>query len=107
MFVALDKYEDKGHFFLTKGRNLKDVWNAPADKSGVYLVYALKKGRIELVYIGRSGMLMPDGHVSVVKSGLGGLKERIVNGQHLDKVAARIAWPAQIRTEKIEALDIY
>jgi len=55
MFDELLKYKQTDHFFFKSTDNLREICNAPTDKSGVYMVYALKNGRIELIYIGRSG----------------------------------------------------
>jgi len=107
MFDELSKYKQKDHFFLTSKDDLKKECNAPTDKSGVYLVYALKNGRIELVYIGRSGKIRKDGTMKIRKSGLGGLKDRIVNGHQFGNVPRRVSWIKQIEKENIEALDIY
>ena len=54
MFDGLNKYKSD-HFFLNLNDNLMLVCNAPTDKSGVYIVYALAKGKIDLIYVGRSG----------------------------------------------------
>lgn len=86
---------------------MDEVCNAPTDKSGVYLVYALKSGKIELVYIGRSGKIEKDGSMFIRKAGRGGLKDRLVNGHQFSKIPGRISWPAQMEKENIEALDIY
>jgi hypothetical protein len=107
MFDELDSYKDWGHFFLKSGDKLKTVCNAPSDKSGVYVVYALKKGRIELVYIGSSGKMNKDGTMFVRKSGLGGIKDRLVNGHQFGKMPRRISWPYMLEIENIEALDVY
>ncbi len=107
MFRELDKYEQNDHFFFRPIDDLSKVCNAPTDKSGVYIVYALKNGRIELIYIGRSGKLNKDGSMFVRKAGLGGIKDRIVNGHQFGKIPRRISWVNQTRLEKIEALDIY
>ena len=55
MFDELNKYEDNDHFFFEANNELATVCNAPTDKVGVYLVYALERGKINLVYIGMSG----------------------------------------------------
>ncbi|AYL93999.1 hypothetical protein [Mucilaginibacter celer] len=107
MFDELNRYKDNGHFFFTSKVKLSEVCNAPSNKSGVYLVYALAKGRIELIYIGRSGKRGSDGLVSVRRAGLGGIKDRIVNGHQFGKVARKNSWPSQILIEDIEALDVY
>lgn len=107
MFDELKPYKETDHFFFTTDKNLKEVCNAPSDKSGVYIVFALKNGRIELVYIGRSGKLNKDQTMFVRKAGLGGIKDRIVNGHQFGKVPRRISWPYVMEIEKIEALDVY
>lgn len=107
MFDELTKYKNNGHFFLGATDRLSKVCNAPANKSGVYLVYALAKGNIELIYVGRSGKKGSDGLVSIRKAGLGGIKDRIVNGHQFGKIPRYNSWPSQMLIEDIEALDIY
>jgi hypothetical protein len=106
MFDELDKYEQNDHFFFKPTDNLNSVCNAPTDKSGVYIIYQLKNGRIELIYIGRSGEIKPDGALFIRKTGLGGLKDRLVNGKQFGE-PRRNAWKTIMNYEKIEALDIY
>ena len=106
MFDELNKYTGN-HFFLQLTDKLMQVCNAPADKSGVYVVYALAKGKIDLVYIGRSGKKGADGNIQTRIAGCGGIKDRIVNGKHFNGVARRNSWPQQMRLENIEALDVY
>lgn len=107
MFDELNKYKNNNHFFFGRKQRLDEVCNAPTDKSGVYLVYALKSGKIELVYIGSSGKIEKGGSMFIPEAGLGGLKDTIVNGHQFGKFARRISWPAQMEMENIEALDIY
>lgn len=107
MFDELKKYNQNDHFFFKPIDNLGQVCNAPTDKSGVYIVYALKGGRIELIYIGRSGKVEKDGSIFIRKAGLGGIKDRIVNGHQFGKTPRKISWPKQILKENIEALDVY
>ena len=106
MFDELTKYKDTDHFFFTPTDNLGQVCNAPTNKCGVYVIYALKKGRIELIYIGRSGKVKSDGTLFIRKAGLGGLKDRLVNGKQFG-APRRNSWKQQMFLEKIEALDIY
>ncbi len=106
MFDELEKYKNRDHFFFTPNDNLLKVCNAPMDKGGVYLIYALKDGRIELVYIGRSGEIKQDGSLFIRKAGIGGLKDRLVNGKQFGDVR-RISWKKRMIEERIEALDIY
>lgn len=107
MFDELSKYEQNDHFFLKPQDNLRDVCNAPTNSSGIYIVYSLKKGKTELIYIGRSGKIDSNGSMFIRKAGLGGIKDRIVNGHQFGKIPRRISWITQIKKENIEALDIY
>jgi hypothetical protein len=107
MFDELSKYKTTDHFFFTEKDNLGQVCNAPTDQSGVYIVYALKNGKIELIYIGCSGKLDEDGSIRTRKAGLGGIKDRLVNGHQFGKRPRRISWPNQMKIENIEVLDVY
>ncbi len=107
MLDELGKYKEKGHFFYQANEALAMACNAPTDKSGIYVVYALKDGKIELIYIGRSGKKEPDGKIFVRTAGLGGIKDRIVNGHQFGKTPRYLSWPRQMKMEKIEALDVY
>ena len=106
MFDELSKYDHSDHFFFSPADNLGQVCNAPTDKSGLYIIYALKNGRIELIYIGRSGEVKSDGSLFIRKAGLGGLKDRLVNGKQFGS-PRRNSWKAQMLAEKIEAIDVY
>lgn len=106
MFDELNKYKQNNHFFFKPTDNLNSVCNAPNDKSGVYIIYALKGGKIELIYIGRSGEVKQDGTLFIRKAGLGGLKDRLVNGKQFGE-PRRNSWKTVMNYEKIEALDIY
>jgi len=103
MFDELNNYKDNDHFFFSSHESLAEKCNAPINKSGVYLIYALAKGRIELVYIGSSGKIQNNGKL---KSREGGLFDRIVNGKQFGE-ARNKSWPKKLDTEQIEALDIY
>ena len=106
MFDELRKYKETNHFFFKATDSLEQVCNAPTDKSGVYVIYALGDGQVELIYIGRSGEIKQDGKLFIRKAGLGGLKDRLVNGKQFG-IARRNSWKVQMIEEKIEALDIY
>ena len=58
MFDELNKYTNNGHFFFEPDNQLSKVSNAPKDFKGIYLIYALERGRINLVYIGSE---LPEG----------------------------------------------
>lgn len=103
---GLNKYTQANHFLFRPTDNLKEVCNAPTSRSGVYLIYALKGHQIELIYIGRSGEVKKDGSLFIRKAGLGGLKDRLVNGKQFGQ-PRRNSWKSQMVIENIEALDIH
>jgi hypothetical protein len=106
MFDELTKYKHTNHFFYSPLDKLSKVCNAPANKSGVYIIYALKGGQIELIYIGRSGELKSDGSLFIRKAGIGGLKDRLVNGKQFG-APRRNSWKQRMLLEGIEVLDVY
>jgi hypothetical protein len=106
IFDELNKYKDNGHFFFNPAVDLMSVCNAPADKAGVYIIYALKSGKIELVYIGSSGEITSDGKLPISTSGIGRLKDELVNGKQFGE-PRRSSWKTIMNYENIEALDIY
>ena len=103
MFDELNKYKANGHFFFSESDELKNVCNAPKNGIGVYIVYALKDGKIELIYIGSSGKILQNGHKKVR---VGGMCDRLINGKQFDDARKR-SWKKKIIEENIEALDIY
>lgn len=104
MFDELEIYKNNDHFFFTAKADLEKVCNAPKKSSGVYIIYELKNGRVELVYIGSSGTIQNDG---TVKHRDGGLFDRIVNGHQFGTISRSKSWKKKLADEKIEALDIY
>ena len=103
MLDQLEKYASQGHFFFSQEDELQEVCNAPKNGMGVYIIYALKNGRIELVYIGSSGEINQNG---TAKSRIGGIFDRLVNGKQFDE-PRRKSWKQKLISEKIDALDIY
>jgi len=103
LFDEDSRYKINNHFFFSNEDDLAKVCNAPKDGSGVYIIYALARGKIELVYIGSSGKMQHDGRM---KSRKGGLYDRIVNGKQFGE-ARKIAWAKKLEKENIDALDIY
>jgi len=88
MFDELSNYKENDHFFLKSEDDLKTSCNAPS-KNGVFLIFSLNKGRIELVYIGCTDN----------SSELHGLKDHINSKGKFLK--------AKIKAEGADALDIY
>lgn len=103
MFPELAKYTTKGHFVFHVTDRLSDVCNAPADKSGVYLVYGKRKNKPELLYVGISGGRGANGKILPRK---GGIRDRILNSKQFGD-RRKITWPAKMKEQEIEVLDIY
>ena len=103
MFDELKEYKSTDHFFFDGDEPLGKVCNAPKNGSGVYVVYALTKGKIKVIYIGSSGKMQKNGKM---KHHTGGLYDRIVNGKQFDK-PRRVSWLEKLTDDQIDALDIY
>ncbi len=106
MFEILNKYNHKGQFEYRPTDDLKTVCNAPTDKSGVYVVWSINNGESKLLYIGRSGK--KEGGVIVHrKCGLGGIKDRLVNGHQFGKLPRRRIWPEKMKELGISTLSVF
>lgn len=106
MFDLLNKYSNKGSFEFKSTDSLSNICNAPTHKSGVYIVVAYRGDNKELIYIGRSGKKV-DGVIVHRKAGLGGIKDRIVNGHQFGKVARKNSWPIEMKLNKVDYLLVY
>ena len=54
--------------------------------------------------VGSTGTVQNDG---TLKSKNGGLYDKIVNGHQFAKTGRKYSWPAQMKTENIETLEVY
>lgn len=104
MFDEVRKYKNNDHFFFSKNSNLEEVCNAPKDKKGVFTIYELKNGRVNLVFIGSSGRIKNNGTIS---PSLSGLYDTIVNGHQFGNIPRKKSWNEKLINEDIDALDIY
>jgi len=100
MFNELHKYKKNGHFFFSKGDNLKEVSSDVPNLPGVYYILKLANGKIDLVYIGKSGTIKNTGSFKQQ-----GLQKRINNT--FDNVKRQAFFEEKIINENIDALDIY
>jgi hypothetical protein len=107
MFDELEKYSRNGNFFLQATDRLEEVCNAPRDHFGVFLVYALRKGKVELVYVGKSGFHVTGAKAVLDTSMHDGLRENLIEGLHFDETKRKNCWPVQMLIEDIEALHIH
>lgn len=100
MFDLLNKYTNNGHFFFQKGDVLKVQSQEVPELPGVYYILRLAHGKVELVYIGKSGTMLQNGQF---KNQL--LKKRINNKQ--EGIKRQQYFEQKIEQENIDALDIY
>ena len=107
MFDELQKYNTSGNFFFQATDSLADVCNAPSDQYGVFLVYALQRGRVELIYIGKTGMQTAEEKTKTEQRLKDGLRENLLEGLHFDQTKRKHCWPVQMLIENIEALHIH
>jgi hypothetical protein len=73
----LEKYKNKGFFTFKHGEKLSLKCKEIPNDTGVYLVYAVRANKKELVYIGASGKMNQNGTFKIQK-----LKKRIQNMQN-------------------------
>ncbi len=102
MFDELSKYKNTDHFFVSANNSLEDVCNAPKDRGGVILVYELKNGGIQLVYIGSACKVNRNGRL-----GKTSLYDTILNGHQFGELPRKKTWLNKIKVENIDALDVY
>ncbi len=104
MYKELKKFKSQNSFSFTIENNLEEACNAPESASGVFLVYAIDGEAKELLMVGSTGTIQNDG---TLKSKNGGLFDKIVNGHQFAKTGRKYSWPAQMKLENIERLEVY
>lgn len=93
MFDETEKYKKQDHFFWSADEKLSSVTTQVPDEPGVFFIYRLAHGRVELVYIGNSKVLQgPELRAT-------GLRDEINQLENIFK--------PRLKKEGIEALDIY
>ena len=100
MFDETNKYNNNGHFFFQKGDRLIDVSKDVPEMPGVYYILRLAKGKIDLVYIGKSG--------TINQSGI--FKDQLLKGRINIKsngIKRQNFFEQKIDEEIIDGLDIY
>lgn len=106
MFDELSKYK-QGNFFFQATDSLVEVCNVASHNYGLYLVYALKKGRVELVYINKSGPPEKSKELKPNPDIVDDLRENLLNGFQFGEIERKNSWPVQMMIEDIEALHIH
>ena len=104
MYKELEKFTVKGNFAFTQEDSLEEVCNASETGSGVFVVYGIAEGTKELIMVGSTGTVQNDG---TLKSKNGGLHDKIVNGHQFAKTGRKYSWPAQMKKEGINTLEVF
>lgn len=100
MFEDITKYKNCGNFSFRKGDNLVQKSKDVPEKPGVYYILRTANGKVDLVYIGKSGTVLQDG---TFKSQL--LRKRLNNKQ--ENVKRQVYFDRKMDEENIDGLDIY
>lgn len=96
MFDQLEKYKNNGHFFYMKGDDiLKLAQNLP-NKPGVFYILKLLKGKINIVYVGKSDSTKTNN--KTLNQLFNDREKGISLHEYFDK---------KCEEENIDALDIY
>ncbi|MDI1255788.1 MAG: hypothetical protein PSV16_06785 [Flavobacterium sp.] len=103
MYKELKKFKTTKSFTFSQDDSLEEVCNAPESGSGIFLVYAVEGEEKELIMVGSTGTVQNDG---TLKSKNGGLYDKIVEGQQFAKTGRKYSWPAQMKKENIERLEV-
>ena len=101
MYKELKKFKVTNQFLFTTEDSLAEVCNA-SEGSGVFLVYAVGEEK-ELIMVGSTGTVQNNGTLKIKN---GGLKEKIVEGHQFAKTGRKYSWPAQMKIEDINTLEV-
>ena len=104
MFKELTKYKNQNNFTFNIENELSEVCNAPKEGNGIYLVYDNSGDEKELIFIGSTGTVQNNGEI---KLRVGGIFDRLVNGQQFGKLSRRKSWPIQMKKENLENLEVH
>ena len=104
MYKELKSIKNKNQFQFDLNDNLEEVCNAPDAASGIFLVYDISNEDKELIMVGSTGTVQNDG---TLKSKNGGLYDKIVNGHQFAKTGRKYSWPAQMKKDSIDKLEVY
>lgn len=104
MYKELKKFKVKNQFNFSVDDNLEQVCNASVTGSGIFIVYSVDGDENELIMVGSTGTIQNDGSL---KGKNGGLFDKIVNGQQFAKTGRKYSWPAQMKLENIDRLEVH
>jgi hypothetical protein len=103
MYKELKKIKVKNEFQFSINDSLDEVCNASESGCGIFLVYTVNEELKELIMVGSTGTIQNDG---TLKSKNGGLYDKIVNGHQFAKTGRKYSWPAQMKLEDINVLEV-
>ncbi len=104
MYKELKKFKTTNSFSFTINDNLETVCNTSETANGVFLVYAIDGETKNLIMVGSTGTVQNNG---TLKSKNGGMYDKIVNGHQFAKTGRKYSWPAQMKIENIERLEVF
>ncbi len=104
MYKELKKFKNQNSFSFTINDDLENVCNTSENVNGIFLVYEVKEESKQLIMVGSTGTIQNDG---TLKSKNGGMFDKIVNGHQFAKTGRKYSWPAQMKIENIERLEVY
>ncbi len=104
MYKELKKFKITNSFNFTVNDNLETVCNTSETANGVFLVYAVDGEAKNLIMVGSTGTIQNNG---TLKSKNGGMYDKIVNGHQFAKTGRKYSWPAQMKIENIERLEVF
>jgi hypothetical protein len=105
MYKELKKFKNSKSFIFSAEDSLEEICNAPENASGIFLVYDIKSDEEkELIMVGSTGTIQNDGTLKIKK---GGLYDKIVNGHQFAKTGRKYSWPAQMKIENINQLEVF
>lgn len=104
MYKELNKFKTSNSFLFRIDDNLETACNATESGSGVFLVYDASGEEKQLIMVGSTGTIQNDG---TLKSKNGGLYDKIVNGHQFAKTGRKYSWPAQMKIENIDTLEVF
>lgn len=103
MNTELSKFKNQNTFTFAQDDSLEVVCNAPESGSGVFIVYAVNDDEKQLIMVGSTGTVQNDGTLKIKN---GGLYDKIVNGHQFAKTGRKYSWPAQMKLENIDRLEV-
>ena len=103
MNTELSKFKNQNTFTFAQDDSLEVVCNAPESGSGVFIVYEVNNDEKQLIMVGSTGTVQNDGTLKIKN---GGLYDKIVNGHQFAKTGRKYSWPAQMKLENIERLEV-